>query len=585
MVVAMLSRWFVVLALGQAPGEPDWLKLVPADVDMAIRIQGVDGTHNDLIAMLKAMNPEWAKMADEALASPLAQFREHHGERALKTPWVTVLRLGQADAEGGVAFAALVPSESYPGVLKELSGVKDLELKHEDGGVDAFEGPGGQKNWYAAKGPGIVAFGPAKELVAAVAKPGAKTLDTVLKGAAARPFLSGDVGAYVNAAALTTRFADQIEQGRQTLMAVMDQAGQQAGNEASIKFIKDFYGGLFDSLKYADALTLDVDLAETGLHLAGVLNVKPDSGLARSIPTIHTSDAAGLGRFAPDAMAYIYMNLGSKMFHQFQSMSLNMLNPGGKSTPAFDKAMAELEALERVESLGAVKMTGGIRGMNDIVVSDPRKYVDANLALVESFKGGEGPLNVYKDVKVERNAKTYEGMTFAHVVMSIDLDRLAKLGGNVPGQAENMKAMFGGESMSFWYGTDGKRLLQVMASSWDEARAQLDAYLKGDGGIGGSAGFKAVRAQLPPQASLLAMLSAQNFARMFATQLATMTKNPNVKPPADLPKDPALVGFSLTPRPPAGIEFHLVVPASVGSVIDKGIVPMFRQLQAGAPNL
>ena len=140
---------------------------------------------------------------------------------------------GRAGGEGGPPpFAVVVPSDDYKGTLKELSGGKDVELKHQDGDYDAFDGPDGQGTWYAAKAAGIVAFGPSKDLIASIAKRGGKTLDSVLTGSAARTFLGGDIGVYVNAASLTKRYADQIEQARQALMAVMDQAGQQAGNAA-----------------------------------------------------------------------------------------------------------------------------------------------------------------------------------------------------------------------------------------------------------------------------------------------------------------------------------------------------------------
>ena len=82
-----------------------------------------------------------------------------------------------------------------------------------------------------------------------------------------KPLLAGDVGLYLNAAALVTRYADQIEAGRQALMGTLDQAGQQMGNAASIDAAKAIYGGMFDALKYADRLTLDVDFSADALDL------------------------------------------------------------------------------------------------------------------------------------------------------------------------------------------------------------------------------------------------------------------------------------------------------------------------------
>jgi len=219
-----------------------------------------------------------------------------------------------------------------------------------------------------------------------------------------------------------------------------------------------------------------------------------------------------------------------------------------------------------------------MRGINDITVSDPKKYIEANVAMLQAMKGGEGQLNVYKDIKVERDAQTYQGMAFTRVVATLDLDKLAQIGGNNPAQAETFKAMFGGDTVSYWFGTDGKRLLQVMTPKWEDAKAQVDAYLKGSAGVGATPGFKALRSQLPEQASLLFMVNAQSLVQIFATQFAAILKNPNLKVPGDLPKEPALLGVSLTPRPPVGYEFHLVIPSSVGIVIEKGLAPLFRGL-------
>jgi hypothetical protein len=575
----------MIAALGQAQPEMALLKAVPADVDVAIRIRGVEATRNDLLAMLKAMNPDWAKMAEDGLEKPLAEFQQRHGEPAYKSPWIGLVRVVPPEAEGAMPFAILVPSDEYKGVLKGVSGGKDVELKPQEGGYDAFDAPDGHGTWYAAHRPGVVAFGPDKPLITSISKPAGKTLDQALAPAVAKGFLGGDLGVYVNAAALTTRYADQIEQGRQTFMALLDQAPQLAGNEAMIKFTKDFYGGLFDSVKYADALTIDLDFSDQGLHLAGVLNVKADSEAAKWTATVHTSTAAGLGNFAPGAMIYSYADLEARTFEQLMGMSLRMLNPGGKTTPALEKATAQFHGLGRIEMIGGLSMGNGMRGLYEVLVSDPRKYIEAGQAMLQAMKGGgESPINVYKDVKVEPDAKTYRDFTFTHLLATIDLDKLAQLSGNIPGQAANLKAMFGGETVNYWYGTDGKRVLQAMTPTWDEAKAQIDAYLDGKGGIGTAPGFQAVRSRLPEQASLLVMLSVQEFTRMIASQLATVLQNPNLKVPDDMPKDPAFLGAALTPRPPAGYEFHLVVPSAVGPVVAKGTVPLVQGLRPPGAN-
>ena len=234
------------------------------------------------------------------------------------------------DALRGPGPGGRVPRRAQGGLRREGGPA----LKPQDGGYDAFDGPQGDGTWYAAKGPGFVAFGPDETLIAAVARPGEESLEKALTPALARPFLAGDVGLYVNAAALSTRYADQIDQARQGLMAALDQAGQQMGNAASMDAAKMIYGGLFDALKDADALTLDLDFAAEGLHLAGALAVKADSDAAKAIAASRTGTAADLGKFPADSAFYVYMNMDAKSFDRLQGMGMRMLNPGGKATPA-----------------------------------------------------------------------------------------------------------------------------------------------------------------------------------------------------------------------------------------------------------
>jgi hypothetical protein len=583
-MLAQLSKWIVIAALSQAPPEAALLKAVPADVDVAIRIRGVEAARHDLVAMVKAMNPDWAAMVEQALEQPLAQFKERHGDPAYRSPWIALLRVAPP-AEGGPPAAIVLPSDDYKGVLKAAMGGKDVELKPQEGGYDSFDGPEGHGTWYAAHRPGVVAFGPDQSLVAQVAKAAGKGLDQALSPAAAQRFLSGDLGLYVNAAALSARYADQIDQGRQTFMGLMDQVAAQQGNEAMVKFIKDFYGGLFDSIKSADKLTLDLDFATEGLHLAGCLDLKADADAAKTIATAHTSAAPTLGHLGAGATFYAYLDLEARTFERLMGMSRRLLNPGDKPSPALEKALGEFQGLGRIETTGAFSMGNGMRGLSEFSVSDPRKYIDATLAMLEAMKGaGESPLNVYKDIKVERDAKTCRGIAFTQIITTVDLDKLTRLAGNNPAQAEGMKAMFGGGTVSYWYGTDGRRAFQVMAPNWDDAKAQVESYLDGKDGIGATAAFKAVRSQLPEQASLLVLLSTQGLIRMFASQFAAMFQNPDLKVPADLPKDPVFLGVSLTPRAPAGYEFHLVVPSSVGPVVNKGLIPILQGLRPPGGN-
>jgi len=580
-MLVSLSMWILAVSLGQSPApvaaDAGWLKAVPADVDVAVRTRGVDATHADLMAMLRIMSPTLAERAEQGLTDPLAQFRQKFGEAAARTPWVGLIRIPAPAGEGRPPFAILVLNDDYPGVLKGMEGGKDPELKHQEGGYDAFKTPNGEAG-YAVKGPGFVAFGPDQALIAAIARPGEKTLDKALTPALTQQFLAGDVGVYVSASTLVARYSEQIDQARQAFMGALDKAGQQAGNAGSMNAAKEMYGALFDSLKDAEALTISVDVAGEGLSLAGVLTVKPDTTLAKAGAQAASGTAADLAGLPPDASFYVYMNMDASTVDRLQGMSIRMLNPGGKPTPDQAKALALFGELGRVETSGSLTFDGGMRNMNVTHVTDPKKYIAACQANIQALKGGEGPSSVYKDVKIESNVENYQGLTFSHIIATLDFDKLAQLNPNNPAGAAAVKSMLGGETTNSWLGTDGQRVFQVTAATWNDAKAQIDTFLKGNAGIGTVAGFKSVRSRLPEQANLLALVSAQGMVRMFASQFAATLNKPDLKAPGDLPQEPVLFGVSLTPMPPAGYEFHLVVPSQVGPIFEKGLAPLFKSI-------
>jgi hypothetical protein len=584
-MLAQLSQWLLIAAIGQAPPEAALAKAAPADVDVAVRVRGIEATRDDLLAMLKAMNPDWATAAEGSLSGPLAEMRQRHGEHAVKSPFLALMKFGDEGAAGGPPpFAIVVHSDNYKGALKELAGGKDVELKHQEGDYDEFAAPDGNGSWYAANAPGVVAFGPSKELIAAIAKRPGQSLDSVLSGTAGRSFFRGDVGLYINAASLTKRFGDQIDQARQMFMAGIDQAAQQGGNAATMEMAKDIYGKMFDSLKFADYLTLSLDAAAQGLHLAGFLKVKSDSDSAKSITDVRATSLASIDKLPPGAMVYGSLNVSAKTFERMQGMSLRMISASGKAAPALQKAVAEFHDLGRIEHVTSMSMDKGMKGLSEMRVDDPKRYIAAAIDMLRAMGEGEGKAGLYKDLKVEENAETYRGLTFTHFGAIMDVQKLAELSGNQPGQVDTMKAMFGDGRLSYWYGTDGKRVLHVIAPQWEEAKSLIDTYLTGQGGVGESAGFKAVRSELPEQANFLMIFNTQSMVRMMANVIANTVKKPDLKVPEDLPKEPAYLGLSLTPHAGQGYELHLAIPGAVGPVIAKGLVPVMQGAGAAGAN-
>jgi hypothetical protein len=573
-----LAMWLVAATLSQTPAETGWLEAIPATADIALRARGVEAVRGDLLAMLKAMSPNLSQQAEPVLDQIVAQAQENLGKAVTSQPFLVLARGVTPEGPGGYPILLVVRSSDYETLLKSAAGNKDPKIKHEEGGYDSFAGPGDQ-TWYAAQRSGMVALGPDKALAAAF-KAGEKNLASAFTPALRKSFFSGDVGLYVNAKVLATRYADQLAQAREALRGAMDQAGPQLGEAGMKDVVKEYYDLFFNGIKQADGLVLNLDFASEGLSLGGDLRLKADAPAAKLVAAAPTSDAQALGKLPPDATYYVYMNADAKRFGRLQMMSLRMILPGGKPSPELEAALAQQAQLGRVETLMAMTVGRGLKTLSITHTSDPQKYFESIEAMLKAQKAAAGPMNVVKDVTMTPKVETYRGYTFHRIEMAFDFEKLANAQAGKPADpafAERMKAMLGGTSNTYWYGIKDRELIQLSGSSWDQAKAQLDAYLNGAASIGTTPGFQAARGKLAKQATVVGLINTQGLVRMIGS-----INDPAYKLPDSVPKDPAFAGVSLTPNDSPGYELHFVIPSPVGAVIEKGLVPVIQALPARA---
>ncbi len=576
-MLAPFAPWLLLAAIGQAAPEAALLKAAPANVDLAIRCRGLEAARDDVIATVKAMDSEWGNMAEGLISAQVGEIGQRHGERAVKSPFLALVRLPEAVGGGGLTFAVLLPSDDYEGTLRGFNGGKAVELKHEDGGVDSFDGPEDHGTWYAARRAGIVAFGPSKDLVAAIAKGPAKGLDSVLTGPLGEGFLGGEAGLYVNSGPLTKRYADQIEQGRQTFEGLMDQlAQQQPGQAGSAKLIREMFAGLIGWFKQVDGLTYHLDFSEKSVRMAGFLKLAPGSDAAKAALGAQTLPVESLSRMPGGSAYYLGMNASSRTIQQLLSMSMRMMQGDREPSTEVKKATEALYGMGRLDAIGAVSMASGVTSINEVRTSDPKGFVEHSLNLLRAMGQGEGRLGIYKEVKVEPKVESIGGLAFTHAEVTIDLEKLTAMAGNAPGQADAMKAMLGNGRMNYWYGAEGDRAWQVTAPNREAAVAMIEAARKPEGRVGQLSGFKAVSSDLAHRASLAVVLGTQELVRMIAKQADAAGKKLDLKLLDDMPKEPAFVGASVAPHDGEGYEFRLIVPSEVGPVLARGLIPTLQ---------
>lgn len=574
----MVSGMFTLVmaaCLGQAPApaEAAWLKSVPADVDVIIHAKGLRSTRDELVQMLEAMSPNLAQMAGPSLDQGLEVMTQRLGEDTAKAPFLVALKLPKPDAAGGPPpFAVLLQADDYEGVLKKVAGPNaDFKLQKQAGGFDQFTDQDGQ-TISSLKGPGFVAFAPFdNDLIRAMAaKPDANLADK-LNGPLREKLLGGDLGGYISLVSVQNQYGDQIEQARQGLMGVLDQAGGQM-KAAQVEQAKKLYNALFDAIKVADGLALNLDFEAKAFGLSGLLTVKPDTDAAKNLADARVGAADKLGNLPADAMGYVYFNVSPETLANLQQLNMSNFGPGGDS-PEMKAALDALKAAGHQEAYSAFSFGNGINVVNVGYPENPRKSLAASTEMMKAMKS----LPMFKDVKIEENALSYKGFQLSKATITLDFAQIAASQPNNPGGEETLRKMFGGDSMTTWYGTDGQRVISVAARTADEAKTKIDAIADAQKGIGQAAGFQTARELLPEKVSAIILINAQELIKQLSRLVSTFAGQ-DVPAPAGMPKEAALFGGSIAATP-EGYHFDLAIPSAVGPVFEKGFGPLIQGMQ------
>lgn len=580
MLTSLLSSC-VALLLAQAPAsassEAAWLKVIPADAEIVAHARPLGSVRDDLVSMLEAASPNVAAQAKPVFEQGLAALTQLFGEQASKAPFMVVMRLPKDGELGTPPHAVLLKSTDYDSVLKGLAGPQgNAKPKAEEGGFDSIKGPDGLPR-YTYKGAGFVAFSNNEFLMGAIAKPKA-TLDSALKPGARERLLGGDLGIYVNLERVQTRYADQIDQARQALMTQMDAAQGQAGGADFAKIAKDMYGKMFDGIKDGQVLTLNFDFGGDGLGVAGEVSAKPGSATAKFLVSDQTSAAGDLAKMPKDLANYFYFNSSSVSIEKIQNWGLSMVTGMGADQSAELKKAQELlkQAGGKDMTGGSATGAGGIRGLSIMNFAHPEKAVEALTAMSKASMSGKSPMAaMFKDYKVEPNAERYRGFVFNRTNVKIDVAKLNPAQPKNEEAANALKAVMG-DSMTTWVGTDGKVVLNVVATSWDKAKAMIDTEATGKGGLGDVPSYQALRKKLPKMCNGLILTSAQGMLVQIAAQLAARDpNNPAFKTLADLPAEPALIGTAVNMANGA-VQFQTFVPKALGEIIEKGYLPVIQ---------
>ncbi|MDB5385953.1 MAG: hypothetical protein JWM11_1599, partial [Planctomycetaceae bacterium] len=167
----MLYSLLCLLFLAGDPAAHDvsWLKLVPRDVPVVIRLRAIDDVRDDLFGMLDAMSPNLAAFAKASLEPELESLKKALGPAARKTPLFLMYRLPSPDGTEYPGGAMILKSKDYKALLKGFNDGEGVEPERLDG-YDSFTTED-DKTWYALEGQGWVAVGTDEERIQSLRKP------------------------------------------------------------------------------------------------------------------------------------------------------------------------------------------------------------------------------------------------------------------------------------------------------------------------------------------------------------------------------------------------------------------------------
>lgn len=584
MVSGLVSLWLAA-ALGQNAPEAAWLKSVPADADMVVRIRNIDQVRDNMIKMIEATTPALAPQAKQSIEAGFDQLMNQVGREALQTsaPVLLIMKLPKPEEAGKAPPMALfVQSKNYAALQKAVA-KSEPKVSHQPGGYDQVKGNDAETD-YTYKASEFVAVSNDESLIRAIAKP-SSTFDKILNPTLRKSLFTGDLGLYLNVTSVQRQYGDQIEGVRQGIMATLDtQMG--ATTPEIAKTAKSVYAGLFDAIKDGQALVLNFAFSGQGLGLAGDVTAKPGTATAKALTGPKTARGDALAKLPDDQTSYIFFNGTSDLIQRMQNMSMSMFTgPGEKPSPEMQKAL-ELQRAAGFQDMAiasGITSNSGVQGVTLATYKNPQKAIDAITAIVRAGKTSKSPMaDIIKEVVVEPKAQSYRGFSLNHSKVVFDLDKFAKMQPNIPNYRNMLKAMLG-EAINNWYGTDGKQVVSVVAPDWAKARSLLDAAFSGQRGIGKTKSYQTVRSKLPAQVNGLFLMSMQGLVQQLSVTFGSMMPdNPAVKNHASLPKEPVLVGGAMTTTPGA-LQFQVFVPSAVGEVFEKGLLPLFQGM-AGRVN-
>lgn len=579
--LAALALALVMTAPLAAQDSP--LANVPASAPIVIQLHGVERTKDRLVTMVKNALPDFGKVVDEKVEEAFKNGLEGRELKGLAKngPVFIVFTEMPVSGQDPPNIAIMVKVTDYAafrdGILKDE---ERKALKKDPAGFEVTTVDSGKATeTYFLEKNGYAIVTPVKEVAVQFTKK-FKGLDGKLGKETAKQLLAADVAVYVDMAAINKQFGDQIKQGREQFIQLMEAGQGFGGDKNSIEMIKRMVGPLFQAIEDSRAAVVSIDFRPAGLALHAQVQVGSDTATNTVLKDVKPSALQDLAKLPAGQMAYTGMDLSPALVKSFGTLLLGI--PGDPDSKALKDLFDQIAAAKPKAQVGAMDLPP--QGIQVWSYEDPAKAADAQLKLLPTLKSGavfqSGMLKDKPEIKP--HDKKHQGFDLHSVRMTFDLEKMIE---NNPGAqnlpeaskkalVEGMKKLTG-ESVRYWFGTDGKTFVQVTAKDWAGAQKLLDAYLEGKSTVGAQAAFRDARKELPAEATFLSLIDGPKYVRVIAEFVEPLVAGMLPLPPGVL--KPAVEGKTVymgvaATLQPERASFDLWIPGSFAHEVYKMFV-------------
>lgn len=561
---------------------------VPADALAVVQVHGVGRLKERLVALATAVVPDKADELKKRIDEQIEQLLDGRDLSGLTPDGRAAVFVTGFEADGDtLPIGFLAPVTDYKR-FRDTAFKADERRTFEKGpgGIDSIDVRDRPVYLIDRSPQGHVLLTPNKPLAERLAKKYDPLTADVL-GETADVFSGSDVSAFVNLTRVNERYADQIKQFRQLLTGLFQPGGVIPGLDArQLEQTKLVYDGLFQAVEDGKGVALGLSVGADGAAVRGAVAFGPDTPSGKILKDEKPDPLAKLADLPAGQAVYTATKFGAGVTDLSRRLAreFSPADDDDRSKANIDRLAGLVATAQQNGAYTAGGLGVGTASLLVLDPTDPGALVDAQLKVYRTLGEGASFQNVRLKGKptVKEADQRYEGFTLHRATVPLDLEATAA---SIPDEnlrratVESMKRLVS-ETPTVWFGTDGKRYVQIGGKDWESARGLLTQFLAGERPVGKGEAFRAVRGRLPAAAAMVAVADAAPATSALGQYIKGMVdalpglpglEVPEFRPAGDLP--PAFVGLAVVFKP-GSAAFTVVVPVEAMKAARKVVHPV-----------